>query len=85
LSRKEQNERAKWLDEQDAQKRRANRRANGDFIQEQIRNKREEEEKAWHTEQENDCKLRLENIEFEKKIFAKHLLIPGSPAALEIK
>lgn len=83
LNRKEQMEHAKWLDEQDTKKRRENMRANGEFIQEQIRNKKEEEQKAWHAEQEQDQQLKLDNIEYEKKIFAKHLMIPGSPAAME--
>jgi len=55
LNRKEQIEHAKWLDEQDAKKRRENMRANGEFIQEQIRNKQAEEQKAWQAEQEQDA------------------------------
>lgn len=58
-------------------------RANGEFIREQIRAKQQEEDKAWQLEQERDQQLKLDNIEYEKKIFAKHLMIPGSPAALE--
>ena len=47
-------EHAKFLDEQDAKKRRENMRVNGEFIQEQIRNKKDEEHNAWLTEQEQD-------------------------------
>ena len=46
VSRKEQIEHAKWLDEEDARKRREHMQANGDFIREQIRHKQDEEQKA---------------------------------------
>lgn len=79
LDHKEKIERDHWLDQQDVLRRRANMRANGQFIQEQIKAKREEDRKAQEAEQQLDERLRLDNIEYEKKIFAKHLCIPGSP------